>query len=94
MQRFKKYAKEKGNIDDRNQPVIFGARYGYDYVKNADQKTGKFVYKIGTAGIYRAAAVAEMFRYPGEPLETYRGHLVHVRRLMESARRYGQRLPS
>lgn len=94
MQRFKKYAMAKGNVDAHHQPVIFGARYGFGLVPGADQTTGKFIYTLGTAGIYRAAVVAEMHRYPGEPVETYKAHLVHLRRLMNSARRHGFHLPA
>lgn len=53
MQRFKKYAMKKGNVDVRLQPRIFGTKYGFGSVLGAG-RYGKFVY--GTNGTLTQAA--------------------------------------
>lgn len=64
MQRFKKLAMSKGNVDAHGQPVIFGKRYGWAAVPGTDPRKGKFVYgadgTISQAARWREQAVRHL----------------------------------
>lgn len=96
MQRFKKYAMAKGNCNAWQQPIIFGARYGFGRVREANL-VGKFDYDKAKVYYSKPAYLRTMqaqlissTKFSSLELHLVREHLKHFDAMLK---RSGFRLP-